>query len=367
MLANKHDAGIKTGRQVLISIILTAILVIALLPNTALAKGVEEVKQEYDEAGRVKTETTYVDGIATDVTVYEYYKSGNTKTIQHIWSSEAGECDLEIHYDPYGHGMEIRHSEYDFSIWGLGIARPSNRQYTYDAEERLTQFEADVRWFDQPDEFDHRKYSYHYDVQGRIDTVDYTESYNADVLLKGSIKFYYSDDGSYTTIETAQPFRLGTNEIRVLWVCRFNENGELLEDKAYSNDGRHPYAMLMAASYDTDIEDEGFEEWYNWYDFEKYSDHAPSAEDLDEIHADIRYPRVESFYLPYYKYAAVSRNAVKAFIDPNAGDVMAASNTFTVTIGEDVVVLAESQGYACVIFPDLGRAGWINKDYLTCD
>ena len=124
------------------------------------------------------------------------------------------------------------------------------------------------------------------------------------------------------------------------------------------------------AAFEPELEDEVFEEWYNQQQCfvdEVYSDHAPSAEDLDEIHADIRYPRAESFYLPYYKYAAVSRNAVKAFIDPNASDVMAASNTYTVTIGEDVVVLAESQGYACVIFPDLERAGWINKDYLTCD
>ena len=367
MFTNKHDAGIKTGRRVLISLILSIICAIALLPNTAFAKGEEDVRQEYDEAGRVKTETTYVDGIARDLTVYGYYKNGNIKTIQHIWGSEEGECDLEIHYDPYGHGMEIRHSEYDFSIWGLGIVRPSNRQYTYDAEERLTQFEADISWFDLPTEFDHRQYFYHYDVQGRIDTVEFTESYNAETLSRSLTKYYYNVDGSYTTIETVQRVGSGTDKAKILWFCRFDENGDMLKYKAYRNDGRHPDAVQMAKSFEPDLEGEEFEEMYNSYDSEKYSDHAPSAEDLDEIHADIRYPRVESFYLPYYKYAAVSRGAVNAFIDPNAGNVMADNNTFTVTIGEDVVVLAESQGYACVIFPDLGRAGWINKDYLTCD
>ena len=367
MLTNKHDAGIKTGRRVIIRIILTVICVMALLPNTALATGEKEVRQEYDEAGRVKTETTYIDGIATDLTVYEYNKNGNIKTIQHIWDLEDGDCDLEIHYDPYGHGMEIRHSEYDFSIWGLGIVRPSNRRYTYDAEERLTQFEADISWFDCPDEFDHRMYSYHYDVQGRIDTVEYTDSYNTEMISRSSTKYYYNDDGSYTTIETVQRVGSRKDESKILWFCRFDKNGELLKDKAYRNDGRDPYAMQVANNFEPALEGEEFEEMYNWCNYNRYSDHAPSAEDLDEIHADIRYPRVESFYLPYYKYAAVSRNAVKAFIDPNASDVMAASNTYTVTIGEDVVVLAESPGYACVIFPDLERAGWINKDYLTCD
>ena len=92
---------------------------------------------------------------------------------------------------------------------------------------------------------------------------------------------------------------------------------------------------------------------------------GPSAADLDAIHADIRYPRKESFYLDDYKYATVSRNSVLAFKDPNAADVMAGSNTYSVYKDEEVVILAESQGYACVIFPNLGRAGWINQDYLA--
>ena len=149
------------------------------------------------------------------------------------------------------------------------------------------------------------------------------------------------------------------------WVCRFDKDSRLVTEKPYRSDGRHYYAMIYSG-YPMENE-EIDEEWYNGCDEEKYSDHAPSAEDLNEIQANIRYPREESFYLDYYKYSAVKKNGATVFINPNADDVMAASNTYKVAVGEDAVVLAESQGYACVIFPDLGRAGWINKDYLTCD
>ena len=91
---------------------------------------------------------------------------------------------------------------------------------------------------------------------------------------------------------------------------------------------------------------------------------TPSSSDLDDIDADIRYPRKESFYLDEYKFAKVSRNSVYAFKDPNAANVMAKGNTFNVYKGEQVVILAQSSGYACVIFPNLGCAGWINQDYL---
>ena len=90
----------------------------------------------------------------------------------------------------------------------------------------------------------------------------------------------------------------------------------------------------------------------------------PSSDDFDAIGADIVYPRKESYYLNEYKYATVTANGVFAFKNPNADDVMATGNTFRLNRGEEVVVIAESPGYACVIFPNLGRAGWINRDYL---
>ena len=354
----------------IITFVLTIACTAALIPNAASAKGEKEVKQEYDEAGRVKTETTYIDGIARDMTVYGYYNNGSIKTVQSgVDLDRDGIIGMEIHFDPFGHGMEFYHNSYDLTT--LGLQRLFNPQYAYDKEERLKQFEADILGFDSyytTDWFSHVKYTYHYDPQGRIDLVELLENdpkgYIPDII--GSTSYYYNDDGSYTTIETRRNIE---TEVYSVWVCRFDESGDLLKYRLYRSDGRHPQIMSWAA-FEPELEDEVFEEWYNQQQCfvdEVYSDHAPSAEDLDEIHADIRYPRAESFYLPYYKYAAVSRNAVKAFIDPNASDVMAASNTYTVTIGEDVVVLAESPGYACVIFPDLERAGWINKDYLTCD
>lgn len=91
----------------------------------------------------------------------------------------------------------------------------------------------------------------------------------------------------------------------------------------------------------------------------------PSAADLDAIDADIRYPRMDSFYLSDYIYTTVSRLRCHVFIDPNSSDVMNTNNYFDVTQGERVIILAESSGYACAIFPDLNRAGWINCNYLA--
>ena len=92
---------------------------------------------------------------------------------------------------------------------------------------------------------------------------------------------------------------------------------------------------------------------------------APSAADLDAIGAEIRYPRKESYYLENYVYTTVKQPKCYAFLDPNAKDVMAESNRFTVENGEAVIILAKSSGYACVIFPDLYKAGWINEEHLN--
>lgn len=91
---------------------------------------------------------------------------------------------------------------------------------------------------------------------------------------------------------------------------------------------------------------------------------TPSAADLDAINANIKYPLKDSYYLNDYIYTTVIHGGCLAFLNPNANDVMAGNNTFVLSKGEKAVIIAESGNYACVIFPDLGKAGWINIDYL---
>jgi len=93
----------------------------------------------------------------------------------------------------------------------------------------------------------------------------------------------------------------------------------------------------------------------------------PGSDDLDNIRADIKYPREESFYLDQYLYGTVAKNNAVAFINPNASDVMADKNTFLVRKGEAVKAIAQSSGVMCVIFPDLYRAGWISRSDLDLD
>lgn len=140
-------------------------------------------------------------------------------------------------------------------------------------------------------------------------------------------------------------YDINSTPVSTCWITRFTPSGEINYEKPYSGDGTSFYA---------------------WDDERIYSDHAPCAEDLDALGADIRYPLKDSYYLSEYRYAAVTAMHCYAFLDPNSHNVMADNNIFDVYVGEDTVILAESKGYACVIFPDLGRAGWVNLDYLSC-
>lgn len=89
----------------------------------------------------------------------------------------------------------------------------------------------------------------------------------------------------------------------------------------------------------------------------------PSREDLDLIHANIKYPNYEFMYLDHYITTYVTHEAVYCFKDPD-NDIWRKGNYYTVTYGTEVTILAESQGYACVILNDTLQAGWINCDYL---
>ena len=95
-----------------------------------------------------------------------------------------------------------------------------------------------------------------------------------------------------------------------------------------------------------------------------YPTGRPSRADLDLIHADVKYPNYEYMYLDHYITTYVTHKAVYCFKDPN-NDIWRKGNYFTVTYGTEVTILAESQGYACVILNDTLQAGWINCDYLN--
>ena len=91
---------------------------------------------------------------------------------------------------------------------------------------------------------------------------------------------------------------------------------------------------------------------------------TPSSADLDRINACIKYPNYDFMYLDHYVTATVTHKAVYCFRDPDR-DVWRDGNFYKVYKGTEVTILAESQGYACVIINGIGDAGWINLDYLS--
>ncbi len=101
-----------------------------------------------------------------------------------------------------------------------------------------------------------------------------------------------------------------------------------------------------------------------WQYSPRYGSGTPGPADLDSINADIKYPNYSFMYLDHYVTATVTHKAVYCFKDPDR-DIWRNGNYFTVYRGTEVTILAESQGYACVILNDSNRAGWINMDYLS--
>lgn len=91
---------------------------------------------------------------------------------------------------------------------------------------------------------------------------------------------------------------------------------------------------------------------------------TPSRADLEAIRANVKYPNYEFMYLDHYISTYVTHKAVYCFKDPD-NDIWRKGNYFTVYYGTKVTILAESQGYACVILNDTLQAGWINCDYLN--
>ena len=331
--------------------------------------GFEDEQYDYDALGRVIAVTASYDGEPCYLTTYDYYDNGVVRTRRETTiPCEAGSFTVESHYDPHGHCMDIVH----FLPWwdvilGMRLDGTLEAKYNYDSQKRLVKLEAEVAWFDLPEEHSHVVFLYQYDKEGRVNTVKSEETYSTydfsnelqeakeiTITDTQTTSFFYNSDGSYTTIDKIQSIGGSNTTTQIIWVCRFDNNGALFYERPYRSDGKNSYVVYYGDDYDLPDKD-------------RYSNHTPRASDLDMIEADIRYPRKQSFYLDDYKYAAVIAKTALVFVDPNPSNIMAADNTFRVKAGEEVVVLAESQKYACVIFPELNRAGWISLDDLSCD
>ena len=90
----------------------------------------------------------------------------------------------------------------------------------------------------------------------------------------------------------------------------------------------------------------------------------PSAGDLDAIRSGIEYPK-DNEYLDWYQYATVSAphgHSVYGF-----GSADHSGTAHTVLDGEQVLVLAERKGYACVIVLSQNKGRWINMEHLIFD
>ena len=87
--------------------------------------------------------------------------------------------------------------------------------------------------------------------------------------------------------------------------------------------------------------------------------YGPSAGDLDSIGSQIEYPK-ESEYWSDYGYGMVNsrwdNDSVYCY-----GTADHSSSKFTVSVGADVVVLAERGDMFCVLITSQNKARWINK------
>ena len=287
-------------------------------------------------------ETTGMSSAREARVTYEYDDSGMLRTRRINYTPDINENNefggeaYESHFDSHGHWMEIEYFWYLGSILGVAIDPRVEPEYQYDTMGRLISFEANGYTYNPGTEY-RVHYVYQYDEQNRIkkvvrNTVGLNE-WDQKRREPTIMTYTYYSNGNYTVLT-------GTSG-----VYKFNKENILVNEHHYLSSGK---------LFDPFETGEGI-----------YSNHMPCAADLDEIRSNIKYPRKESYYLEEYHYAAVTAKQCLAFLNPNANNVMVDSNCYTVDIGEHAVILAESQNYACVIFPELNKAGWINIDYLT--
>ena len=93
---------------------------------------------------------------------------------------------------------------------------------------------------------------------------------------------------------------------------------------------------------------------------------GPGPHDLEAIGSRIEYPAIADYFDVYYTATVTAEGwyTVPAYINADTS-----SKSFNVIVGEQVTVLAErpNRGLTCIIVPYLGRAGWIDSDYLVFD
>lgn len=287
-------------------------------------------------------ETTGMNSAREARVTYDYHDNGmlRTKRINYTpdinQNSEFGGEAYESHFDAQGHWMEMEKFWYLGTVLGVAIDPRIEPVYQYDAKGRLVSFEANGYTYDPGTEY-RVNYEYQYDEQNRIKRVKRSvvglNAWNRDMEKPSTAVYTYFEDGSYTVL------------IEKSRVYKFNRYNSLISEHHYLSSGE---------LFDPFGTGEGI-----------YRNHAPCAADLDEISTNIKHPRKESYYLEEYHHAAVTAKQYLVYLNPNAENVMADSNCYTVELGEHVVILAEAHTYACVIFPELHKAGWINMDYLT--
>ena len=88
----------------------------------------------------------------------------------------------------------------------------------------------------------------------------------------------------------------------------------------------------------------------------------PSASDLEAINSGIEYPR-EDEYRDSYEYAVIKAPHGHSVYGFGSADHMGSS--YTVLDGERVLMLADRNGYTCVIVLSQNKGRWINSNYLV--
>ena len=140
---------------------------------------------------------------------YDYYNNGNLRTIREITGPDDMGSIVESHLDLLGHWMEVSHLWYEGTILGIpAIDTRRDRIYDYDSRDRLIRFEADLLDFElaSDEEYDsHAVFTYTYDSQNRIKTVNITVTYPevmSSLPETGILSFFYNQDESYTVLGT---------------------------------------------------------------------------------------------------------------------------------------------------------------------
>ena len=92
-----------------------------------------------------------------------------------------------------------------------------------------------------------------------------------------------------------------------------------------------------------------------------FAEGKPGPQDLQEISSQIEYPKKDD-YLENYQYAVVRAPRGHSVFGFGSADHQGSS--YTVLNGEKVKILAEREGYSCVIVLSQSKGRWINTKYL---